>query len=580
MAGGRKIEVETKYQVRAPGAADRYLVAPDIGPFSADGRVRSIRIEDRYVDSADWAIGRAGFAARLRKGSAGTVIGLKSLGLSNGRIQRREEIEGPANGSLNPADWPPSRARTMVLKHTDGSELVEMLTIRQLRRTRTLRSGNTRAELSVDEVEVLCDGRILDAFEELEVELKKGGEGPMAELASVFDRNGDLRPASRSKLERAIELVADSIESMPAEIRERWRSAPAEMLAARPGVTARTTQPGPETAPDAASVNPSGPSDPPPATDALGPRTLGIVGEDSLSEAAQKVLRFHFARMQYREAGTRSGLDAEDLHDMRVATRRLRAAWRVFEGAYKAGKTKKIRRHLESIADRLGVVRDLDVLIAGLHEYRLSLDDEHRPGLEPLLTLWQRQRDKARDALVAELDSESYSAFIKEMAEFLEAGANAAANVIPPTSPHRVRDRAASQIWAAYEAVRAYEPLLSWADMETLHELRIASKWLRYTLEFFNETLGRDGGLLLGRVTAVQDHLGSLHDADAAAKLARDLLVAKAAELTKLEADTIGAYLRTREREVARLRHTFRPLWRAISGAPFRRALGRAAAAL
>ena len=114
------------------------------------------------------------------------------------------------------------------------------------------------------------------------------------------------------------------------------------------------------------------------------------------------------------------------------------------------------------------------------------------------------------------------------MEEFLSAGSNAAASVPTPTIPHRVRDRAPSQIWAAYETVRAYELVLPWADIETIHQLRIATKWLRYTLEFFGETLGPDGPRLLGRVAALQDFLGDLHDADVAAKLARDVLVARA----------------------------------------------------
>jgi CHAD domain-containing protein len=116
--------------------------------------------------------------------------------------------------------------------------------------------------------------------------------------------------------------------------------------------------------------------------------------------------------------------------------------------------------------------------------------------------------------------------------------------------------------------------------VETLHELRIASKWLRYTLEFFGETLGPDSERLLARVGALQDHLGGLHDADVATKLARDLLVARAGELSKLETEAIGAYLNSREREVARRQRTLGPIWRAVNGAPFRRALGRAAASL
>ena len=83
-----------------------------------------------------------------------------------------------------------------------------------------------------------------------------------------------------------------------------------------------------------------------------------------------------------------------------------------------------------------------------------------------------------------------------------------------PTQPHRVRDTAASRIWTAYEQVRGYEPVLRWADVETLHELRIAGKWLRYTLEFVREALGDDAAPLIARVTALQDHLGLMNDAD------------------------------------------------------------------
>ena len=109
MATGRKIEVEMKYEVATPGGADRYLVAPELGPFTPDGPVDSVRVEDRYVDSADWALARAGFAARLRKTSRGTEISLKAQNASGGRLQRREEIEGPTDAGLLAKNWPASR---------------------------------------------------------------------------------------------------------------------------------------------------------------------------------------------------------------------------------------------------------------------------------------------------------------------------------------------------------------------------------------------------------------------------------------------------------------------------------------
>jgi CHAD domain-containing protein len=601
MATSHKIEVEIKYEVSATGGADRYLVAPEIGPFTPDGPVRSLNVEDRYVDSTDWGLARAGFAARLRKTSRGTVISIKAQNSSGGRMQRREEIEGPADAGLIAGDWPASQARTVIMELCGDEALSDLLTIRQLRRFRQLRAGDTRAEISVDEVQVMSHGRLLDSFEELEVEMKRGDEAPLAAMVKVFDRDHGLRPVSRSKLARAVKAIRKAMPDMPPELQQRWLAAPPELLAGKEKPRRASSKEaridtGPmdeetalEPVAEAAAVqvaealNVAAAAAPDPGIEPAprpGPRGIGVGAEDSMPEAARKVLRYHFARMQRREAGTRSGVDAEELHDMRVATRRMRAAWRVFDDAFRAGKTKKIRRHLETIADRLGAVRDLDVLIEGLEAYQMALDEDQRHGLEPLLSVWRKQRATARALLINELDSDRYASFIKEMEAFLEAGVHTAAAVGTPTAPHRVRDRAASEVWSAYEAVRAYEVVLTWADMETLHELRIAAKWLRYTLEFLGEALGPDAPRLLERVVALQDHLGSLHDADVAAKLARDLLVAGSGELSKTEADAIGAYLRSRERELARRRRTLGPIWRAVNGAPFRRALGRATAAL
>jgi len=588
---GHRIEVEAKYEVAVQGGADRYLVAPDLGPFTPDGPVRSVRMEDRYVDTPDWALSRAGYAARIRRTGHSFEIGLKSVAGGGGKLQRREEIDGPADANLNPHGWPKSQARSRVLDICGHSELVEILTVRQLRRVRDLRSESGRAELSLDEVEVIAGGLAIDAFEVLEVELKKGDEAALTALSELLDGDKALRSVVSSKLERAARAARNAMPSLPADLQDIWRDAPDNPFEGKPqpAVGAAVTR---EAAPAlaAASAEPaseparSAQPAPKPPVDPAAPRSssaaIGVLPEDSMPEAARKVLAYHFAKMKKREAGARSGDNAEDLHDMRVATRRLRAAWRVFDGAFKAGKTKKIRRHLETVADRLGAVRDLDVLIEGLQDYSTGLNPDQRPGLEPIDTLWRRQRNAARAQLISELDSPAYEAFITEMELFLQAGANAAATVGSPTTPHRVRDQAASRLWAAYEAVRAYEQVLPWADVETLHDLRITTKWLRYTLEFLGETMGPDASLALQRTVALQDHLGSLNDADVAAKLARDVLVARAGELSKTEADSIGAYLHSREREVARRRRALGPVWRAVSGAPFRRALGRATAAL
>jgi len=122
--------------------------------------------------------------------------------------------------------------------------------------------------------------------------------------------------------------------------------------------------------------------------------------------------------------------------------------------------------------------------------------------------------------------------------------------------------------------------VLRWADVETLHELRIAAKWLRYTIEFVREPLGPEAAPLIERVVALQDHLGYLHDADVAAHLARTYLVEHGGELGETETAAIARYLVDRERELQRLRRSVGAPWRRVAGLSYRRALGRVIAGL
>ncbi len=308
-------------------------------------------------------------------------------------------------------------------------------------------------------------------------------------------------------------------------------------------------------------------------------RTPGVTADDHVAEAGRKVLRFHLARMLDYEAGTRSGADPEDLHKMRVATRRQRAAWRVFGSSFREGRTKRYRRDLRDIAGRLGAVSDLDVQLEAADAYRADLPTTEQRGLEPLLGAWRIHRDQSRSLLLRELDSDGYRRFVDDYRDFVQTeGALVLAR--GPVDPHHVRDTAPSRIWTAYEGVRAYEPVLRWADVETLHELRIAGKWLRYTIEFVREALGPDSTPLIEKVVALQDHLGLMNDAHITAGMARTFLVEQAGGLSTAESAAIGRYLVDREREVARLRRTVGVSWRGVAGLRFRRSLARVVAAL
>ncbi|MBA2314943.1 MAG: CHAD domain-containing protein [Chloroflexi bacterium] len=559
----RPVEIELKYRPKTLAAGERYLLADAVGGFHALGPPRTVRFEDRYVDTADGALARGKFAARLRRSAKGTIVSVKSTGRrrSAGGAHRREELEGPADPVMPPRDWPASEARSLVLELCGDRPLTELVTVRQERRRRKLRDGDTTLELSLDDVEVVAAGQVVDRWLELEIELVRGDDAGIEAVAAALAPDPELAPARRSKLQSALAGVRGHV---------RRNGPPAAAAGSTDGtaVSSGHARGGETAAPKRTAAER-------PAAERPAAKSPGVSAEDHVAEAGRKVLRFHFARMLTREPGTREGVAVEELHGMRVATRRMRAAWRIFGFGFRPDRTKKLRNRLRDVAARLGAVRDLDVLLEAGETYRKELSATEQRGLEPLFASWRSERDAARAILLRELDSDGYRRFVDDYRQFVDTD-GAAVLEAPATAPHHIRDTAPSRIWAAYEGVRAYESVLRWADVETLHDLRIAAKWLRYSLEFVREPLGPEAEQLVPRVTALQDHLGWMHDADVAAARARRFLVDRAGSLTTAENAAIGRYLVSREREVARLRRSVGGPWRGVAGLAFRRRLGRA----
>jgi CHAD domain-containing protein len=465
------------------------------------------------------------------------------------------------------------------MEHAGDAPLVERVTIRQLRRVRQLRAASTRVELSLDEVDVVARGRVVDRFVELEAELTKGERSALAALGAAIESEAGLERARTSKLEAALAALdgrgngSSVAPAAPGAAPRRRRASGIEPVEA-PGSV--------ETPADREDEDPEDmdrPTEPVAEPRLVVGKTPGVLGDDTLAEAGRKVMRFHLARMLDREPGVRTGQDIGDIHKMRVATRRQRAAWRVFGEAYRKGRTKAYRGGLRDIARRLGAVRDLDVLLEGLDAYRAGQSITEQRSLEPLITSLRRHRDDAHALLLRDLDAPAYGRFIDDYVDFVRTE-GVGAKAVGPTVPYRVRETAPSRIWAAYEHVRSYEPILRWADVPTLHELRIAGKWLRYSLEFVQEPLGDGAAPLIARVTALQDHLGLMNDASVAASMARTFLVEHAGDLSATENAAIGRYLVDRERQVARLRRTIGPTWRRVAGLGYRRALGRVVAGI
>jgi CHAD domain-containing protein len=333
-------------------------------------------------------------------------------------------------------------------------------------------------------------------------------------------------------------------------------------------------------------MDPTPPEPRQPVTDAAPPtvdrpalgRTPGVRGSDPWAEAGRKVLRFHLARMLARVPGVVAGEDPEEVYAMRVAARRMRAAWRVFGDGFEREARRRYQRDLREIGGRLGAVRDLDVLLEILSAYEAQRSNRGRVGLRPLRDAWLAEREARRVELVDLLGSEAFARFVAEYEEFAETEGLAAVPVAPH-SPGLVRTRMPAMAWAAYQAVWAFDDHVGRADLTTLHQLRIAGKWLRYTLEFAREALEPEATPLIRRVVALQDHLGTQHDLHVAATLARAMALGMPA-LSKHELTSIDRFAHQLDDGVVRLGRTFERAWRPLVAPDYRRRLGRALARL
>jgi len=316
-------------------------------------------------------------------------------------------------------------------------------------------------------------------------------------------------------------------------------------------------------------------------------KSPGIEAADPIAEAGRKTLRYHFMQMLRHEEGTRLGADIEELHDMRVATRRMRAAFEVFEIAFTPKTIKTHLKGLKAAGRALGGVRDLDVFMENAQHYMDTVSEAHHQGLFPLLNSWSQSREQARLEMLAYLDSKSYTEFTRAFDEFVNtpgAGANLPVGTNPV--PDLVCEIAPELIYTRFASVRAYDSILDSATLEQLHALRIEFKKLRYTLEFFREVLGSEAGWVIDQIKMLQDHLGELNDAQVATQILREFLTDWDTQQDALPVservtpEPIMAYLSDRYQERQRLMSTFPDAWRHFNRPEFRQNLAQAVAVL
>ena len=268
--------------------------------------------------------------------------------------------------------------------------------------------------------------------------------------------------------------------------------------------------------------------------------------------------------------GARAAADGDEagVHDVRTATRRLRTALSVYRDVLPRKSRKRAERELRRVTRRLGAVRDLDVMISTLAH---APHDMRSDSVRPLRRAWVKERRACRTRLRSELRQPPFDRVISSLGR-LRPGADA---------PHlarmsRVADLAPAHIRAAAQVVLASEIDPLTADPTQIHELRIAAKELRYTLELFD--LGsRPSAASIDEVTALQDAAGDMHDAIVAGERARTFLESQS-HLSAAERAGINRFAQIEDRRAEDLRHAVNRRLGIVRGTAFRHSVNEAIA--
>ncbi len=287
------------------------------------------------------------------------------------------------------------------------------------------------------------------------------------------------------------------------------------------------------------------------------PKVLRVLGYRPAPKPTRPQLQAFFER-QYQEIlahdpGTRLGDDPEDLHDLRVAVRRLRAILRVAAPPLDEAWANDLRAELDWLGDALGPVRDLDVMLAFLRQEQKTLSGGERTALEPILKKLARERSASRRSLLAAMKSPRYV----ELLDRLERAAHRPRTRAARPDPHEI---AASEFKRLRKAVRKLDRDPSDAS---LHKVRIKGKRARYAAELAAPGAGKRVGKFIGPAKAFQDVAGEHQDAVVIVERLR-ALAAEAEPATAFAAGRIA------ERQEARRngsRESFADAWGALERA-------------
>jgi CHAD domain-containing protein len=227
--------------------------------------------------------------------------------------------------------------------------------------------------------------------------------------------------------------------------------------------------------------------------------------------AAREIISRLFELLMINLPGTREGSDVEALHDMRVASRRIRASLKVFKSCFPRTYSEPVENDISAITRALGQVRDQDVFIDHLRSYTRGSD---KLSIRWLIDRECQIRDGARIAMLSELEAFEQSNPADKLYLLLENARRTKADS-RKLFENQFGRQAYPLIIPRLADICMYDTVIvNPEDVAGLHAMRISAKKLRYTLETFVSCFGEPMQDAILHLKTMQDFLGQVHDCD------------------------------------------------------------------
>jgi CHAD domain-containing protein len=492
--------VEGATEREAKLAAWPGFVLPDLAA-GHDGisvsRKGSRKLDATYYDTDDLRLIRSGITLRHRSGGGAAEWTVKfpdADGSDTPDAMCRRELNVRGGGSQVPAT-----VRALVAAQVRTAALQPVARLQTARRSFHLcdPDGTQLAEVDDDEVSVLDGRRVAARFREVEVELAPDAPGRL--------------------LDRLVERLTDAGAGASDQVPKLVRALGPRSLAP--------------------------PELPVPEVD--GTATAGAVLRAAIASSVRRVVDHHHVIVLDD--------DPEGVHQARVGTRRLRSDLRTFAPLLDTDRTDPIRDELKWLADRLGEVRDADVLRRRLDPQiaDLGTDEDRRAGVE-LTEVLDAERARTQSALLEVLASDRYMQLLEDLLDL----------ALDPPLTKRAQGDAGKVIpsLVARPWKKLQKEVASLGDdptEEALHKVRVRAKRARYACDVAVPVGGTAAADAANALSNVQDVLGDHNDAAVAEAWLRGV----AGEVGRSAAVVAGRLMERQRAESTDLREAWAKVW-------------------